>query len=147
MDLSFHGGELVALLGPSGSGKSSLLRALSGFRPGEGLVQADNVDLVEEHTRFRRRIGYVPQDDILHRALKVESALRYAAALRLPDADDSMLDGAVTAVLAQVGLSDRRKHRVRQLSGGQRKRVSVAMELLLKPDFFFLDEPTSGLDP
>ncbi|MCA9550127.1 MAG: ABC transporter ATP-binding protein [Myxococcales bacterium] len=148
VNLCFLAGELVALLGPSGSGKSTLLRALNGFRPGEGRVRLSGRDLYQDFEALKTRIGFVPQDDVLHTSLTVDKALTYAARLRLPaDAGLERISGAVTAVLREVGLVERRTVRVRNLSGGQRKRVSVAMELLSHPPLLFLDEPTSGQDP
>lgn len=138
INLSFRPGELIALLGPSGSGKSTLLKAMLGLvKPKSGEVRIVG----------KAAVGYVPQDDVLHGALTVEKTLYYAAELRLPASTKEQRAGAITAVLAHVGLSDRRGVRVKNLSGGQRKRVSVAVELLAKPALFFLDEPTSGLDP
>lgn len=147
VNLALEGGELVVLLGPSGSGKSTLLRALNGFRPAEGRVRVDGRDLYAEFEALKTRIGYVPQDDILHRSLKVEKALRYAARLRLRGAEADRLEHEVRTVARQVGLTDRLGVRIRNLSGGQRKRVSVAIELIGRPPLMFLDEPTSGLDP
>ena len=147
VNLALRAGELVALLGPSGSGKSTLLRALNGFRPAQGRVSVNGQDLYASFEDLKTQIGFVPQDDVLHSALVVQSALRYAARLRLPEADSERIDHEVRTVLSQVGLSDRANVRIRNLSGGQRKRVSVAMELLSRPPLMFLDEPTSGLDP
>ena len=148
VDLSLRAGELVALLGPSGSGKSTLLRAMNGFRPGRGKVEVCGRDLYASFEALKALVGYVPQDDVVHGALTVEKALRYAAELRLPASmPEPLRRGTVDQVLAEVGLQDRRKVRIKSLSGGQRKRVAVAMELLARPPLFFLDEPTSGLDP
>jgi ABC-type multidrug transport system ATPase subunit len=94
-----------------------------------------------------RTVGYVPQDDALHRGLRVEAELSYAAELRLPEATGAERSARVTTVLRQVGLEDRNRARIRKLSGGQRKRVAVALELLTSPPLLVLDEPTSGLDP
>jgi ABC-type multidrug transport system ATPase subunit len=141
--------SLVAIVGPSGSGKSTLLRALTGYRPADsGEVLYDGRDLYQQFAELRHRIGLVPQDDILHPQLTVMKALRYAARLRFPqDTDAAERDARVTEVLAELGLSHRADNRITALSGGQRKRVSVALELLTKPALLLLDEPTSGLDP
>ncbi|MDF3291732.1 ATP-binding cassette domain-containing protein [Streptomyces silvisoli] len=141
--------SLVAIVGPSGSGKSTLLRALTGYRPADsGEVLYDGRDLYQQFAELRHRIGLVPQDDILHPQLTVMKALRYAARLRFPhDTDAAERDARVTEVLAELGLSHRAENRITALSGGQRKRVSVALELLTKPALLLLDEPTSGLDP
>jgi ABC-type multidrug transport system ATPase subunit len=147
VNLCFRAGELVALLGPSGSGKSTLLRALNGFRPGEGRVRVAGRDLYQDFEALKTWVGYVPQDDVLHTSLTVERALTYAARLRLGAAGEDRVPGAVSGALREVELTERRKVRIRNLSGGQRKRVSVAMELLSRPPLMFLDEPTSGQDP
>jgi ABC-type multidrug transport system ATPase subunit len=141
VSLSIAAGELVALLGPSGSGKSSLIRAITGIQPPD----TGKVEIVGG--TGARLIGYVPQDDVLHRSIAVEKALGYSARLRLGLDDDAAIDREVDRVLAAVDLSDRRRVKVKRLSGGQRKRVSIAMELLAEPPLMLLDEPTSGLDP
>lgn len=146
--LSFRSGELVALLGPSGSGKSTLLTSLIAFRRARGRVTAFGRDLYAEFEDLKHRIGFVPQDDILHTSLTVEQTLRYSAALRLPaDMPEAYRAATVRQVIEEVELGDRRAVRVARLSGGQRKRVSIAVELLAKPPLLFMDEPTSGLDP
>jgi len=138
----------VALVGGSGTGKSTLLKALNGLSPatsGTVLVNGDN--LYENFNLYRNMMGYVPQDDIIHQGLEVHQALVYAAQLRLPDASQSEIKERIEDVLAKVGLTAQAGTLVRNLSGGQRKRVSIAAELLAEPWIFFLDEPTSGLDP
>lgn len=142
-------GECVGLLGPSGSGKSTLLKACCGLtRPTHGVIQLDGQDLHQHRDAWRKRIGYVPQDDIIHTELTVERALTYAARLRLPrQLGPKEIQAAVSRAIAQVGLSERAEVRIGKLSGGQRKRASVAVELLSRPSILFLDEPTSGQDP
>ena len=141
--------ELLAIVGGSGAGKTTLLEALAGVRPAErGEVRFDGVDLYPNLDSFRRRLGYVPQDDIIHADLPLERTLRYAAALRLPESQRATdVDRAVGRALEALDLSARAGVRVGALSGGQRKRASIAVELLTSPHVFFLDEPTSGLDP
>ncbi len=150
-DVSFGVGAscLLAVVGPSGAGKSTLLNALAGFRPADtGSVEYAGQDLYNEYDDVRRRIGFVPQDDILHGQLSVSRALSFAAKLRFPpDVTSSERDARVTEVTGELGLSARANLQIRKLSGGQRKRTSVALELLTKPSLLFLDEPTSGLDP
>ncbi|WP_093848179.1 FHA domain-containing protein [Streptomyces pini] len=141
--------SLVAVIGPSGSGKSTLLRALTGYRPADvGEVLYDNRNLYKQFAELRQRIGLVPQDDILHKELTVRTALRYAAKLRFPgDVAEAERNARVEEVLAELKLDIHAGKKITSLSGGQRKRVSVALELLTKPSLIFLDEPTSGLDP
>ncbi|MFF9771514.1 FHA domain-containing protein [Streptomyces sp. NPDC053086] len=149
--VSFPVGEkcLLAVVGPSGAGKSTLLNALTGLRPADrGTVLYDGRDLYRDYAELRQRIGLVPQDDILHPQLTVRAALAYAAELRFPEDTDSAERRARTAeVIRELGLEQCADQPVHTLSGGQRKRVSVALELLTKPSLLFLDEPTSGLDP
>ncbi|MGW6518724.1 FHA domain-containing protein [Streptomyces sp. NPDC054950] len=149
--VSFPVGEkcLLAVVGPSGAGKSTLLGALTGQRPADhGTVVYDGRDLYRDYAELRQRIGLVPQDDILHAQLTVRSALVYAAELRFPqDTAKAERRERVEEVIRELGLEQRAAQPVHTLSGGQRKRVSVALELLTKPSLLFLDEPTSGLDP
>ncbi|MET7684946.1 FHA domain-containing protein [Streptomyces sp. NPDC005423] len=149
--VSFPVGEkcLLAVVGPSGAGKSTLLNALTGQRPADhGTVLYDGRDLYRDYSELRQRIGLVPQDDILHGQLTVRAALTYAAELRFPQ-DTAKVErrDRVDEVIRELGLEERAGQPVHSLSGGQRKRVSVALELLTKPSLLFLDEPTSGLDP
>jgi ABC-type multidrug transport system ATPase subunit/pSer/pThr/pTyr-binding forkhead associated (FHA) protein len=142
-------GEFVGLLGPSGAGKTTLLDSLNGFRPAKtGQVFVNGEPLYEQYERLRHLIGYVPQNDHVHRELSSRQALYYAARLRLPpDASDDELGKLVQDTLATLDLAERGEVRIAQLSGGQRKRANVGVELLSKPGILFLDEPTSGLDP
>ncbi|MCV7194787.1 ATP-binding cassette domain-containing protein [Mycolicibacterium brumae] len=150
-DVSFTArpGTLTAVIGPSGAGKSTLIRVLGGGnRPTTGWVSFDGHDVHAEYASLRSRIGVVPQDDVVHRQLTVKRALDYAAELRLPsDTTKADRDAVVTRVLDELELTGHRDKRIDTLSGGQRKRVSVAMELLTGPLLLILDEPTSGLDP
>lgn len=150
-DVSFGVPEksLVAVIGPSGSGKSTLLKALTGYRPAnQGDVLYDNRNLYKQFAELRQRIGLVPQDDILHKELTVKKALKYAAKLRFPaDTTAQEREARIDEVLRELKLDIHKEKKVTSLSGGQRKRVSVALELLTKPSLIFLDEPTSGLDP
>lgn len=150
-DVSFGVPEksLIAVIGPSGSGKSTLLKVLTGYRPADqGEVLYDNRNLYKQFAELRQRIGLVPQDDILHKELTVKKALKYAAKLRFPaDTTAAERDARIDEVLRELKLDIHRDKKVTSLSGGQRKRVSVALELLTKPSLIFLDEPTSGLDP
>ena len=149
VSLAVRPAELVAIVGGSGAGKTMLLEALAGVRPAErGEVRFDGVDLYANLDAFRSLLGYVPQDDIIHAELPLERTLRYAARLRLPPSlSKREIDATVEDVLGALDLAERRHVRVGALSGGQRKRASIAVELLTHPHVFFLDEPTSGLDP
>jgi ABC-type multidrug transport system ATPase subunit len=141
--------EFVGLLGPSGAGKSTLMDAMNGMRPASsGNVLINNLDFYSNLDALKQSIGYVPQDDIIHRELTVYRTLFYVAKLRLSgDVSKQEINQIIDEVLDVTGLSERRNVPVGQLSGGQRKRVSIAVELITKPSVIFLDEPTSGLDP
>ncbi|GAA5155115.1 FHA domain-containing protein [Nocardioides marinquilinus] len=142
--------SLTAVIGPSGAGKSTLLGALTGLRPAtHGRVIWQGHDLYAHYDQLRFQIGLVPQQDIQHPQLKVRQALGYAAELRLPpDTTAPERQQRVNMVAGQLQLQQRLENRIgTQLSGGQKKRVSIATELLTAPPLLFLDEPTSGLDP
>ncbi len=149
--VSFPLGErcLLGVIGPSGAGKSTLLGALTGMKPaGDGSVLYDGRDLYKNYAELKYRIGLVPQEDIMHTQLAARRALRYAAELRFPrDTSSRERNERVDEVLGELGLAAHAQTKAESLSGGQRKRVSVALELLTKPSLLFLDEPTSGLDP
>ena len=149
ISLSIEPGELVGLIGPSGAGKTTLLDALSGGRPvNRGAVLYNGIPLQDDYEALKNKIGYVPQDDIIHLELTPGQALNYAARLRLPrNTPKSDIQELVTETLATLGLKDRTDVLIRNLSGGQRKRVSLGVELLTRCNVLFMDEPTSGLDP
>lgn len=139
LSLSVEPGELVAIAGGSGAGKSTLLEILAGLQhPSTGGVRHDG----------GTRMGFVPQDDIIHLEMPLRRTLRYAARLRLPAGTPAAeANRVVEETMRDLDLADRAEVPVRALSGGQRKRASIAVELLTRPRLFFLDEPTSGLDP
>src|SRR6202035_719667 len=142
-------GTLTAVIGPSGSGKSTLSRVIAGTaRPTSGTVLFEGHNLHAEYASLRSRIGMVPQDDVVHRQLTINQALGFAAELRMPP-DTTKRDRlhVIAQVLEELELTPHGETRVDQLSGGQRKRASVALELLPGPSLLVLDEPTSGLDP
>ena len=149
-DVSFTLPEhsLLAIVGPSGCGKSSLLGVLSGLRsPTSGHVLYENRDLHAESDELLSRVGFVPQDDLLHGGLTVRGSLRFTERLRFsPDLSDAEHGARLDEVLDQLGMTHRAEHRIDQLSGGERKRVNVATELLTRPSLLLLDEPASGLD-
>ncbi|EUA37867.1 ABC transporter family protein [Mycobacterium avium subsp. avium 2285 (R)] len=142
-------GTLTAIIGPSGAGKSTFARLVAGYtHPTTGTVAFEGHNVHAEYASLRSRIGMVPQDDVVHGQLTVQQALMYAAELRLPP-DTTKEDRAqvVARVLEELEMTQHLHTRVDKLSGGQRKRASVALELLTGPSLLILDEPTSGLDP
>lgn len=149
VSFDIHKGELIGVIGSSGAGKSTLLNAISGnAAPDAGSVLYNGLDLIRHRSILKNSIGFVPQKDIMHEKLTVESMLNSAAKLRLRDnvgADDRK--ARVTDVIDQLGLTQQRKTSLTRVSGGQKKRASIGIEMLSDPDLFFLDEPTSGLDP
>jgi ABC-type multidrug transport system ATPase subunit/pSer/pThr/pTyr-binding forkhead associated (FHA) protein len=149
VSIAIQPNEFVGLLGPSGAGKSTLMDALNGMRPPtSGNVFFNNLDFYANLNALKQSVGYVPQEDIIHRELSVYRTLYYIAKLRLSkDASAAEIEQIISEVLDATDLTDRRDVCVSDLSGGQRKRVSIAVELLTRPSVIFLDEPTSGLDP
>ena len=148
MDLSIPSKSLLAIMGPSGCGKSTLLKALNGDTPPtKGKVFLFNLELSTNWQYLKTQIGYVPQDDIVHRQLTVEQCLYYTAKLRLDNISDRYIDKKIDQVLADLNILEKKKNLISNLSGGQRKRVSIAVELMTDPLIMFLDEPTSPLDP
>lgn len=152
VSMAVSAGELVAIMGPSGAGKSTLLATLvGGLQPDAGAVLVSGADLYARYDEFRGQIGYVPQDDIMHAELTVAEALWFAARLRLPrDYSDDEIRRRTETVIGELGLAGAEHVRIgsaerRGISGGQRKRVNVAMELITDPPMLVLDEPTSGL--
>ncbi|MBW8805990.1 MAG: ATP-binding cassette domain-containing protein [Catenulisporales bacterium] len=145
VSLSVAPGSMLVIAGASGSGKTTLLEVLAGVRPpDEGSVTHAGAPPMPRSGG----LGFVPQDDIVHRDLPLARTLRYAAELRLPagtPADE--VAAAVRQALDDLGLAAVAGQRVGTLSGGERKRASIAVELLTRPRVLFLDEPTSGLDP
>lgn len=145
-------GDMIALMGPSGAGKTTLLMTLNGYLPPtSGQVRVNGEDLYAIYDALRGSIGYVPQDDIVHPELTVFEAVKYSARFRLPpDYSDAEIDQRVEQTLKDLGLDSLKnleigKPEKKVLSGGQRKRVNIALELVTDPVILFLDEPTSGL--
>ncbi|HEX5401928.1 MAG TPA: ATP-binding cassette domain-containing protein [Pseudonocardiaceae bacterium] len=141
-------GQLLAVVGPSGAGKSTLLKVLAGdLRPDTGSVEYDGYDVHDQYPAVRANIGVVPQEDVVHRKLTARTALHYAARLRLPsDTSADERSRRVEETLGELGMTGHGGTRIDRLSGGQRKRVSIALEMLTSPSLLMLDEPTSGLD-
>lgn len=151
--LTIMPGEFVGLIGPSGAGKTSLMMMMNGVvRPSEGDVFINSQSLYSNFDSFKGQIGYVPQDDIIHRELKVQESFYYTGKLRLDNYSDEDINTQVDTVLDTLGLDETRNTLIgsaekKGISGGQRKRVNLGQELLTEPSVLFLDEPTSGLDP
>ena len=140
--------SLLAVMGPSGCGKSTFLKALNGESPGSsGAVYIGGQELNQYFDYLKMQIGYVPQDDIVHRELTVDESLWYAGKLRLPHFTETQLRSKINQVLEELNIAHIRSNLVSNISGGQRKRVSIAVEILTDPLILFLDEPTSPLDP
>lgn len=143
--------QMVALMGPSGCGKSTLLRALNGDEPPtKGTITMFGLDLHDHYEHLKQMISYVPQEHIVHNDLTVEDSLYYAAKLRLPkQVEEEEIQQRIEDVLRALNIHDAeiKRTKVGNLSGGQKKRVSIAVELITKPKILFLDEPTSPLDP
>jgi ABC-type multidrug transport system ATPase subunit len=149
ISLTARPGTLTAIIGPSGAGKSTLARLIAGYtHPTSGAVSFEGHNIHADYASLRSRIGMVPQDDVVHGQLTVNQALMYAAELRLPpDTTTEDRQQVVAEVLSELEMTQHADTRVDKLSGGQRKRASVALELLTGPSLLILDEPTSGLDP
>jgi ABC transport system ATP-binding/permease protein len=149
ISLTIQPGEFVAIIGGSGAGKSTFMNCISGYnKASSGKVYIDDCDLYNNYQVFKSLIGYVPQQDIVFDNLTLHSMLTYTAKMRMPsDLSNDEIEKRIDEVIEIVELSERKNTFIRQLSGGQKKRASIAVELLADPSLFFLDEPTSGLDP
>lgn len=149
ISLKVEPGEFVAIIGGSGAGKSSFMNCISGYsEPTSGAVMVNEDELYENYETLKQLIGYVPQSDIVYDNLSVKDMLNYAAKLRMPkDTTRQERKKKVAEVISMVELEGKEKSMIKNLSGGQKKRVSIAVELVSDPTLFFLDEPSSGLDP
>lgn len=149
INMTIKPSEFIAFVGGSGAGKSTFLKCISGVnKPSSGKVLLNGEDLYENYSTLKYNIGYVPQEDIVYSNLTLFDMLNYAAKLRMPENTPKKTRiERIKEVLDIVQLENLENVYIRQLSGGQRKRASIAVELLADPSLFFLDEPTSGLDP
>ena len=141
--------EFVAIIGGSGAGKTTVMNAMSGFdRDIEGNVFCNGIDLRRNFNSLKNMIGFVPQQDIIYENLKLKKMLLYTAKMKMSsDTTRAEMELRIYKVLEMVDLTEHADTYIRKLSGGQKKRASIAVELLADPGLFFLDEPTSGLDP
>lgn len=149
VSLGIGANEFVAIIGGSGAGKTTLMTAMSGFDSDvTGNVYCNGIDLRENFQTLKNVIGFVPQQDIIYENITLKKMLYYTAKLKMPeDTSKEEINARIRDVLGMVELLEHQDTYIRRLSGGQKKRASIAVELLANPGLFFLDEPTSGLDP
>ena len=147
INMSISKGEMVLILGGSGAGKTTFLNAVMGYEKADGRVVHDNIDIYNEYDKMKYDIGYVPQQDLLRPSDTVYNTLKNAAEMKMPkQISSNEKEKRIETVLDLLGLSRESESLVRKLSGGQRKRLSIAVEFIANPSLFFLDEPDSGLD-
>lgn len=149
VNLEIESGEFVAIVGGSGAGKTTLMNTISCHdRQYTGTVMYNGENIAEHFEEYKRQIGYVPQENVIYENLTLERMLYYSAKIKMEDNPSrEVIESSIAKVLRLVKLEGHEKTMVRKLSGGQKKRASIAVELLGDPRILFLDEPTSGLDP
>ena len=147
ISISINPCEFIAVIGPSGAGKSTLMKALNGSAQAtSGHVLVNGMDFYSNFDEFRTVIGYVPQDDIVHSQITVEKALYYSGLLRVPSLEEDKIYKRIYSILERLEIEKRAQAKIKVLSGGERKRVNIGVELISDPLMLFMDEPTSGLD-
>lgn len=147
INLSINEGEMVMILGGSGAGKTTFVNAILGYEKAKGTIEHDNVDIYKDYNKVKGKMGFVPQQDLLRLEDTVYSTMSNAARMKMPPGTSKEeQDKRIDVVLDSLGLSREHNSVVKKLSGGQRKRLSIAVELIANPSLFFLDEPDSGLD-
>lgn len=145
--LQVGSGEMVLILGGSGAGKTTFMNAVMGYEKADGQILYGNTDIYEEYDRMKYKIGFVPQKDLLRQSDTVFDTLLNAAQMKLPKhVSAEQIKDRIETVLFMLGLNREQNSLVGKLSGGQRKRLSIAVEFIADPSLFFLDEPDSGLD-
>jgi ABC-2 type transport system ATP-binding protein len=143
VSLSIEEGEILALLGPNGAGKTTLISALCGITtPTGGAARVGGHDIVDDFRAARSMIGLVPQEVALEPFEKVINTVRFSRGLFGKPRDEALIE----KVLRQLSLWDKRDARIRELSGGMKRRVLIAKALCHEPQVLFLDEPTAGVD-
>ena len=145
--MDIESGSMVLVLGGSGAGKTTFINAVMGYEPANGKIIYNNVDLYKNYDKMKYEVGYVPQQDLLRMNDTVDDTLLNAAQMKLPaGTKSSEINARLDETMEILGLAPQRDSLVGKLSGGQRKRLSIAVEYIGNPALFFLDEPDSGLD-
>lgn len=147
INLDIPNGSLVLLLGGSGAGKTTLVNAVNGYEKADADIYLNGKNIYENYDQMKYRIGFVPQQDLLRMNDTVQSTLEDAALLRMPQSVTAAeRKKKIEDVMETLGMAGRTGGLVAKKSGGQKKRISIGMELISDPDLFILDEPDSGLD-
>lgn len=147
VNLEVNDGEFVAIIGCSGAGKTTLMNLLSGYsRISKGEIRVDGIDLKDNYGKLKGSIAYVPQREILHDTLTLKETLFYGMQLKIPNVTKEEMQKKLEELLKLLELEGKENTKIKYLSGGEKRRTAIAMELLSDPKLFLLDEPTSGLD-
>ncbi len=147
INMTIQSGEMVLILGGSGAGKTTFMNAVMGYEKAEGRIMHGDTDIYEDFESMKYKIGFVPQQDLIRTSDSVYDTLSNAAEMKMPQSTSKEERAArIEKVLETLGLQRERNSLVSKLSGGQKKRLSIAVEYIANPSLFFLDEPDSGLD-